>query len=221
MLIDERWNIYDGLLYPRMSVEDQFAIFNRALGGWQERSLLGKGYCKNNLDFYDGTIGYVIRKWNEYHKISKTEDWITQPILDFMDLWKYQGALYRVIAAPTSEIRYHKKIASWTKSVDVFSRFNKLNDNVNYTFVIADTFDYFGFDINKYNRNMNLVNAFNCHEEEVIFPMDKKYVKSVFYGALKEFNQFVKLGKQANDQVPKACDLQNSKNDLVFDKQKS
>ena len=184
------WHIFDGLFYPTFSAEDQFFVFNRVLLSWLERPQLGIGYSKNALDFYDGVIGYIIKHTNYYIK-NKEKIWVPPYVFDFMEIWKYQGVIYRVIDAPISKVRYHKKIASWTKRINAFDKFNHLYKGCKYTFLIANTKDMCGFDVNNYNDYFNQGNRYIKHEEEIIFPMDKKYIIDVFYGTLDEFKAHV------------------------------
>lgn len=185
------WHIFDGLFYPTFSAEDQFLIFNRVLLSWLERPQLGSGYNKNTLDFYDGVIGHIIKTANHYCA-NQNKIWFPPQIAQIMELWKYQGYIYRVIDESPSKIRYHKKISSWTKNIEGFNKFNHLHKKSKYTFLIANTNDYYGFNVNKYNDYFNQGNQHIQHEEEVIFPMDKKYIIDVFYGTLDEFKVHVK-----------------------------
>lgn len=185
------WNIFDGLFEPTFSAKVQFLIFNKVLLSWLERPQLCSGYDKDALDFYDGVIGYIIKTAN-YYNVNRDKIWFPPQLADIMDIWQYKGYIYRAIDAPRSKIRYHKKISSWTKSVDAFDKFNHLHKDSKYTFLIANTNDYYGFDVNAYNDYFNQGNKHIQHEEEVIFPMDKKYVIDVFYGTLDEFKAHVK-----------------------------
>ena len=183
--------IYDGLFYPGIPVKYQFLLFHQVLDAWRNRSLLGEHYNENDLKFYDGVLGFVIRQGNQYHRNSEAGDWAPAPILELMKTWQYQGLIYRVVNSPRSRIKYHKKIASWTKDANSFDHFNKLCPDEKYTFIVADTGSSFGFDVNKYDSNAGRSNPYLCHEDEIIFPMDKKYVKAVFWGTLKDFKDFL------------------------------
>lgn len=184
------WYIFDGLFYPTFSAEEQFLIFNRVLLSWLERPQLSRGYSKNALDFYDGIIGHIIKTANYY--CANKNKWFPPQIAKIMEIWKYQGTIYRVMDAFPKEIIYHQKIASWTKNIEAFNKFNHLSKDSKYTFLIANANDYYGFDVNKYNDYFNQGNQHIQHEEEVIFPMDKKYIIDVFYGTLDEFKSHVK-----------------------------
>lgn len=185
------WHIFDGLFYPTFSAKVQFLIFNKVLLSWLERPQLCSGYDKDALDFYDGVIGYIIKTANYYNANRDIIEFPPQ-LADIMEIWQYKGYIYRAIDAPRSKIRYHKKIASWTKNADAFDKFNHWNKNGKYTFLIANTNDYYGFDVSKYNNYFSQGNQHIQHEEEVIFPMDKKYIIDVFYGTLDEFKAHVK-----------------------------
>ena len=195
--ISNYWCIFDGLMKSYhtkssyVSARSQFKMLNQVLGGWQERRLLGS-YDEDELTFYDGIIGYVIRNAHYFLKEYETGLVERHPKLDVFDIWKYQGIICRVMDVLPDDIIYHNKISSWTKSVDSFYKMNNLCKTEKYTFLIANTNDMYGFDVNNYNDYFNQGNQHIQHEEEVIFPMDKKYIIDVFYGTLDEFKAHVK-----------------------------
>ena len=183
-----------GMIDSRIINEDIFiAIFNAILSTWTERPQLGRDYSDLSLKFYDGTIGYVISEGNECYKNKITQQyWACPVILQFLEQWKYDGILYRVINAPLSKIRVHKMIASWTKDINAFDCFDHLYKNEKYSFIVAKTNNCFGFDVNKYRELIEDRHFHTEHEKEVIFPMDNNYIIDRFYGTLEEFKKHVK-----------------------------
>lgn len=173
--------------------DNQIYIFNDALLQWLQRPQLEQKYNFLNLKFYDGLIGYVIEKYN---RDFKNKEYMSQDNLHFMNTWKYNGKIYRVIDANLNEIKYHNMIASWTKSIDAFDSFNHLYKSEKYTFLIADTKDNFGFDVNKYKHFFGVENDYIQHEKEIIFPMNESYVVDKFYGTLAEFKKYVASKKE-------------------------
>lgn len=182
---------YFTFLEDRKQFNSQIEIFNSALYQWTQRPLLGRRLNMDYINFYDAIIGCLIRVCNQEYVNSRNKTMYDKEAVMFMNFWMYKGYMYRVIDCPLSKIRFHKKIASWTKSINAIERFNKIGYSKKYTFIVAKTpNDYFGFDVNKYNE-IRGVGAFTAPEEEVIFPMDKKYVVCSFYGTLNEFRSHI------------------------------
>ena len=80
-------------------------------------------------------------------------------------------------------------VASWSKIYD-FTKFNKIYDDVEYMFIEGDTKDAIGFDVIRFceQSDMNEDIIFRLkHEQEVIFPISKKYVLDTCYTTRKKF----------------------------------
>ena len=166
-------------------------IFNAALATWTERSQFTNDYDENMLRFYDGVIGYVIYQGNISLRNKQNGYWAPQCVLDFLPKWQYQGKLFRVINKKRGRVKFHGKIASWTKNINAFDNFNHLSRSQAYTFLVAEANEFVGFDVNKYRNSIGVRHVYTEHEEEVIFPMDKQYVMDVFYGTLTDFKQHI------------------------------
>lgn len=188
---------YGNLLDDRILKEQQIWIFHSALGNWTERSQLSYGYDDLSLTFYDGVIGYVIRECNRYLQYKREGKYTYDEAIEFMKQWQYKGKVYRAINCKKRKVKYHGKIASWTKNINAFSKFNHLYSNQKYTFLVADATEFLGFDVNKYRKIIKERHRFTECEEEIIFPMDKKYVTDVFYGTLDEFKEYLKTSKNS------------------------
>ena len=183
--------LYDSFFDDK--IEDQQIVFDSALNQWTERDLLDKGFDELTFKFYDGIIGSVIAKGNNYYQNNLDGAWTHPIILEFLDIWKYDGALYRVLNIKPHKIVYHNMISSWTKSIDAFYQFNHLYDDTEYTFLIANTNGYFGFDVNKYRDSIDKENPYTGYEQEIIFPMNKEYITDVFYGTFEKFKEYVNI----------------------------
>ncbi len=194
-------------------------LFERALDQWTERPLLGKGYNKRKLKLYDALIwNRVVNARDKLELIKnsieerkktrksggnlvlritpKTDDDLLLKLSEInedINKWKYTGKVYRVIECCKSKVRYHRLIASWVKDYDVFRYFNKLYKDKKYTFLVGDTGEDWGFDVNKYRSSTGNIHPNTEHESEIILPMDKvKYVQDIFYGTLDEFYEYLK-----------------------------
>ena len=80
-------------------------------------------------------------------------------------------------------------VASWSKIYD-FTKFNKIYDGVEYMFIEGDTKDAIGFDVIRFceQSDMNEDIIFRLkHEQEVIFPISKKYVLDTCYTTREKF----------------------------------
>lgn len=182
-------SLYGGLFSEQgeFCIPLQHYLFNSALGSWVNRSRLER-HCYKDLEeqfiYYDGLIGYVIRKCNKGYPQMLEEKENYRDVIDFIDSWKYEGYIFRII--DNKKITYNEKIASWTKNPHSFKEY-RLLPNKKYTFLIAKTELFFGFDVNKYGNKVNISGHATQYEDEVIFPMSVQHVEVRFYGTFKEF----------------------------------
>ena len=87
-------------------------------------------------------------------------------------------------------------VASWSKIYD-FTKFKKIYDDVEYMFIEGDTKDAIGFDVIRFceQSDMNDELIFRLqHEQEVIFPISKKFVLNKCYTTREKF--FVQTGRK-------------------------
>ena len=180
-------------------IENHQKVFNSALNRWTDRDFLNSGFCENVFRFYDNLIGSVIANGNNNYqnKIDGTA-WANPIVLKFLDVWKYDGMLYRVLDIKPHKVVYHNMISSWAKNVDVFDEFidkGNLLTNTEYTFLIANTRGYFGFDVNKYRTYIRDKHTYTEYEDEIIFPMNREFITDVFYGTLEDFKKYVKANQ--------------------------
>lgn len=109
----------------------------------------------------------------------------------YIDTWRYSGDIYRIINCPKNKIKYNGLICSWSKNYESFAEFNHVSSNMKYSFLIANTGNNIGFDVNLYGESFSINNHCIKHEHEIIFPLKKKYIKDVFYGTVNEFIKYM------------------------------
>ena len=211
---------YNGALgfYSKPGLSEH--IFEAALSQWTERPQLDKRYNKRKVQFYDALIWTRVinarrlyknlsnpikerkKQGKEYEDEAKEFPFETQSssemqqdldeLMESINTWKYSGKVYRVMNCMDDKIDYHNMIASWTNDPEVFRKFNHLLPDKKYTFLIGNTGKDWGFDVNKYRKNTGNRHKFTEKEQEIILPMNSKYVKDIFYGTLEEFYKYIK-----------------------------
>ena len=124
----------------------------------------------------------------------------------FVNSWKYQGKLYRVIHShyvfdndESEELRlvmphvdYHGMITHWTDDYTFAGLQYKLNPDTEYIILEANTGDHFAFDVNGFRKEYGCEERFTEKEREFIFPMYKECIKEYRMS----INEFVELKKQ-------------------------
>ena len=187
------------LVPPIMNEDDLKCLLSLYLKGWTEIPFnLNDSYDKNELIFYDGFIGTILRKAEELIKFAPTlkND-------EFIKTWLYQGKLYRVIHPYPKEdrrckggfrnafpkVEYHGMITHWTKDSE-FKAFKKLTSGEKYIILEADTKDHLAFDINLYRKKNGIDEEYTKDEEEVIFPMYKENINE-YKMTIEEFNNTI------------------------------
>ena len=75
------------------SDEEWIYILKQYLNGWTEIPLNSSaGYDIDNLKFYDGFIGLLLKQTEEYYK---EKNYLLD--MHFVNSWTYTGKLYRII----------------------------------------------------------------------------------------------------------------------------
>lgn len=185
---------------PNMQLTDKdwIYILINYLNGWTEIpfSIVG-GYDIENLKFYDGFIGYLIKQTEHFLKENSN-------MLDkkFVDSWKYQGKIYRIIhefevedenaddgySCKLPDIEYHGMISHWTDDYTFQGLMYKLSSEEPYIILEADTQDHIAFDVNKFRKTYNCENPYIAKEREIIFPMYKECIKEYHMSVSKFIN---------------------------------
>jgi len=182
-------------------------ILNTVLRGWTEIPLRTHGgYSKDLLKFYDGIIGYVIKDVERMYR-----DFPKYVNMVFLDSWKYQGKLYRVIhksvfldenndegfSYKLPEVEYHNMITHWTTDYTFQGLMHKLSDEEEYIILEAETRDKFAFDVNKYRKANGISEVYTEGEREVIFPMYQEHITEHKMNV----KQFIELKEKRNNVI--------------------
>lgn len=178
----------------QLSFEDQKFMIALTMSQFREFPLCGNGYGydEEELRFYDGVLGNLIRMRDSLKERDKlnTLDEVTA----FTNQWAYQGDIYRVLDKKfvyykdenkepylrTPTIKWHGMVASWSKSYDFTKNFNHIYPEAEYTIIHANTGNSAGIDVNKFSLCLGCYNDRCACENEVIFPMKKEYVVNIY-----------------------------------------
>ena len=193
--------------FPNMRFSDdawKYMIL-QYLKEWTEIPLTtNDGYDIEELKFFDGFIGTLLKQtkalMSEYPSFLDKE---------FVDSWKYQGKLYRVIhphyvfddgvIEPRTimpEVNYHSMITHWTSDYTFSRLMYKLSPDEKYIILEADTGDHLAFDVNKFREANNVIEPYTQGENEIIFPMYKECIKEYRM----TINEFIEMKEQEEKQ---------------------
>lgn len=187
--------------------EDWICILKHYLNSWTEIPLTDYGeYNLEKLKFYDGFIGFLMKETEKYLNDSDYSQYIN---IKFIESWKYQGKLYRIIhgnlvedyeaedgySCKLPQVNYHGMIAHWTDDYKFEGIINKLDIDEPYIILEADTKGHIGFDINKFRKSYNCKKITTEKEREVIFPMYKDCTKE----RKMTIKEFIQLKEQKNN----------------------
>lgn len=171
-------------------------ILEVILKGWTEVPLSQiSGYNKENLKFFDGIIGLLLRQTEELQ--------VEYPdVLDqrFVDSWKYQGELYRVLhphmiedensidgySSELLEVEYHEMITHWTTDFTFEALLYKLSANTKYIILEANTEEHLAFDVNGFRAEYGFEEKYTKKEQEIIFPMYRECIQE-YHMTINEF----------------------------------
>ena len=145
-----------------------------------------EGYDIEDLKFFDGLLGTLLK-----HTELLLKECPSFLDKEFVDSWKYQGKLYRVIhphyvfdddsIEPRTimpEVDYHRMITHWTSdyTFNGLLATHKISDDEEYIILEADTGDHLAFDVNKFRQVNNVQETYTQGENEIIFPMYKENI---------------------------------------------
>ena len=183
----------------KFSDEEWIKIIIQYLNSWTEIPLnIFNGYDKDTLKFYDGLFGTLLKQTEQIH--------MTNPEAlnkKFVDSWKYQGKLYRVLHASISFdengekkfdfpcVDYHGMISHWTDDFTFKGIQYKLSPNNEYIILETDTKEHFAFDVNKFRKKNNCRNKNTEKEREIIYPMYQENTTEYRMS----INEFIKMKK--------------------------
>lgn len=170
----------------RFTDEEWIYILSVVLKGWTEIPLSTTGgYNRDDLKFYDGIIGLLIKQTEEIN--SNYPEALNR---EFVDSWKYQGKLYRVLhpslfedensedgfSCKLPDVEYHGMITHWTTDYTFEALMYKLSPNEKYIILEADTKEYIAFDVNCFRETNDITERYTSREKEIIFPMYKECI---------------------------------------------
>lgn len=145
------------------------------------------GYDIEDLKFFDGLLGTLLK-----HTEFTLKEYPSFLDKEFVDSWKYQGKLYRVIHphyVPDNnsiepqiimpEVIYHGMIAHWTSDYTFKGLLAtaKIFDDEEYIILEADTGNHLAFDVNKFRKANDVIEPYTQGENEIIFPMYQENIK--------------------------------------------
>lgn len=164
------------------------------------------GYDIEDLKFFDGLLGTLLK-----HTEFLTKEYPSFLDKEFVDSWKYQGKLYRVIHPHYDpddnstepriiipEVNYHRMITHWTSdyTFEGLLKNNKIFDDEEYIILEADTGNHLAFDVNKFRKANNAEKRYTQGEEEIIFPMYKECINE----QKTTIKKFIEMKKQEEKQ---------------------
>lgn len=174
--------------FPNIRFEDNEWIYLiiRYLEGWTEIPLNEtNGYDLDELKFYDGLLGTLLKHTEKVLKYAP--NFANE---EFVNSWKYQGKIYRVIHGncvlddeeslprfTLPAVDYHEMITHWTDNYTFEGLMYKLSSDCEYIILEADTQDRLAFDVNKFRKVYGCERVYTEKEREIIFPMYKKNIK--------------------------------------------
>ena len=181
--------------------DEWIRIIIEYLNGWTEIPLSPtSGYNVDELKFYDGLIGTLLKQTECFYKNAPS-------IMNekFVDSWKYQGKLYRVLHGNFAsyedfcsekytmpKVEYHGMISHWTDDYTFKGLMYKLSLDSEYIILETDTAEHFAFDVNKFRKKYHCRNRHTDKEREIIFPMYQENTKEYRM----TINEFIKMKKQ-------------------------
>ena len=185
--------------FPQMNLSDKewIKLLERYLKQWTEIPLTtGDGYDIDELRFFDGFIGTIIRQTESN---LKNKEVINK---EFVNSWKYTGKMYRVLHriyriekgqnhCTLPRVRYHRMITHWTTDYTFSKLRHKLCCDEKHIILEADTGEHIAFDINGFRKRYNCEESYTKDEREVIFPMYKECIKE-YHMTLREFEEMTK-----------------------------
>ena len=190
---------------PNFTDEEWIYMITKYLDGFTEIPLsTSDGYDIEELKFYDGLLGTLL-KHTEY--ISENCPLMLNK--KFVNSWKYQGKLYRVMHKTITlgkgnreysrfrKINYHGMITHWTDDYTfkgLLLTNNKIFDDEEYIILEADTKEHFAFDVNKFREKYKCRRTNTEKEREFIFPMYKENITE-YRMTIKDFIQMKKEEK--------------------------
>lgn len=194
------------IFYPElMGISNHNEIFNTALENYIYNSgkLLQGGYDFNSRCYYHAFIWPVVEYLiSEYeckndllnsNSIMSYQKQKQQLKTDIEELTKilYKGPIYRVL---TRKPKYDGFICHCSYDLKDIKQSYCCDPTTIYYWIIADTDEDFGFNVNAYFGKHNV-----DFEKEIIFPLQKKHTKEIIKGTYKDFLNYIERNLCYND----------------------
>lgn len=186
------------------SDEEWIIIISEYLNGWTETPLSpNDGYDIDELKFYDGLFGTLLKHTEKLLKVAPS--YLNEK---FLESWRYQGKLYRVIhshyvfdneksSEPRSVmpiVNYHGMITHWTDDCTFSGLMYKLSPDEEYIILETDTKDHLAFDVNKFRKKHYCRKPHTEKEREIIFPIYRENTTE-YRMTINEFKQMKNRSK--------------------------
>jgi hypothetical protein len=184
-----------------ISDDEWIEIIKKCLVEWTETPLSSLDGCDmDDVRFFDGLFGTLLK---QTERITAQNPAILNK--KFVDSWKYQGKLYRVMhehmvldadgnyQVIMPEVNYHGMITHWTDDYTFEGLLYKLSPDDDYIVLEADTQDHFAFDVNRFRKKYQCGRRYTDKEREFIFPMYKESIKE-YHMSINEFANKKKKG---------------------------
>lgn len=189
-IMNDKFILFDtDMKHPlnQLDLKSQKNMIVITMSQFREIPLCSGGYNEEQLRFYDGVLGGLIRTrdtMTELQNIDLTDD--------FSSHWEYHGEIYRVIDKAfiypkngevyrrMPAIKWHGMVASWSSSYDFTNGFNHIYPKAKYTIIRANTGKSAGIDVNKFSKYLGHFNQYTADENEIIFPMKKEFVTNIY-----------------------------------------
>ena len=183
----------------KFSDDEWIHIIAKYLNGWTEIPLsLCSGYDVDKLKFYDGFLGTLLKQTESLMK-----EYPSEVNKEFVDSWKYQGKIYRVLhkcPKPNKngkyklpKVDYNRMLTHWTDDYTFEGLTYKFSTDCKYIILEADTKEHLAFDVNKFRKVYGYENPFTEKEREIIFPMYRENIKEYRM----TINEFIKTKREA------------------------
>lgn len=174
----------------QLSFENQKYMLAITMYQFREIPMCSGGYNEEELRFYDGVLGNLIRMRDLV--VERGLYNIIDKYAEFSSHWEYHGDIYRVLGKSMiypkrgepyyrmPAIKWHGMVASWSSSYDFTKNFNHIYADEPYTIIHSNTGDSAGIDANKFGEYLEYYSQYTIGEKEVIFPMKKEFVVNVY-----------------------------------------
>ena len=184
------------IFYPElMGISNHDEIFSTALKNYVYNSgkLLQGNYDFNSRCYYHAfiwpVVEYLISEYEGKQDTLKSKytrqiikDQVKQDVQELSKIL-YKGPIYRVTK---HKPKYDGFICHCSYDLKDIKQSYCCDPTATYYWIIADTGEDFGFNVNTYFGKHNV-----DFEKEIIFPLQKKHIKEIIKGTYKDFLNYI------------------------------